>query len=220
MRADAVYESTIHVKNDSSTNVPLTITLGGDLKSGTMTQSGRHGDLVVNFTGIWDAATLHAVTDEVVSRPKGIQWEPESFSLRFAEDGNSVSYECIADGKIYVADLSLQAAPPVKTALIYKGIIHKRDEKGSETPLTINLSADRRSGTMTQGSKSGDTIVRFSGSWEGEILRAVTGEVISKPPNIQWKSESFTLNFADEGKRASYECNSEGHLYEAELLTP
>jgi serine/threonine protein kinase len=220
LRADAVYEGTIHVKNDSSTNVPLTITLGGDLKSGTMTQSGRHGDLVVNFTGIWDAATLHAVTDEVVSRPKGIQWEPESFSLRFAEDGNSVSYECIADGKIYVADLSLQAAPPVKTALIYKGIIHKRDEKGSETPLTINLSADRRSGTMTQGSKYGDTIVRFNGRWEGEILRAVTGEVISKPPNIQWKSESFTLNFADEGKRASYECNSEGHLYEAELLTP
>ena len=220
MRADAVYEGTIHVKNDSSTNVPLTITLGGDLKSGTMTQSGRHGDLVVNFTGVWEAATLHAVTDEVVSRPKGIQWEPESFSLRFAEDGNSVSYECIADGKTYVANLTVQAAPPVKTALIYKGTIHKRDEKGSETPLTINLSADRRSGTMTQGSKSGDTIVRFNGSWDGEILRAVTGEVISKPPNIQWKPESFTLNFADDGKRASYECNSEGHLYEAELLTP
>jgi serine/threonine protein kinase len=220
VRANAIYEGTIHVKNDSSTNVPLIITLGGDLKSGTMTQSGHHGDLVVNFTGVWDAATLHAVTDEVISRPKGIQWEPESFSLRFAEDGNSVSYECIADGKTYVADLSVQAAPPVKTALIYKGTIHKRDEKGSETPLTINLSADRRSGTMTQGSKSGDTIVRFSGSWEGEILRAVTGEVISKPPNIRWKPESFTLNFADDGKRASYECNSEGHLYEAELLTP
>jgi hypothetical protein len=220
VRADAVYEGAIHVKNDSSTNVPLIITLAGDLKSGTMMQSGHHGDVVVNFTGVWDATTLHAVTHEVVSRPTGIQWEPESFSLRFAEDGNSVSYECIADGKTYLADLSLQAAPPVKTALIYKGTIRKRGEQGFETPLIIKLSADRRSGTMTQGSRSGDTIVRFKGSWEGEILRAVTGEVISKPPNIQWKPESFTLNFADDGKRASYECNSEGHIFEAELISP
>ena len=218
--ANAVYEGAIHVQNESSTNVPLMITIGSDLKSGTMTQSGRRGDVVVKFTGVLDGVTLHAVTDEVVSEPKGINWEPESFTLRFADDGKSATYECVADGKTYVADLSPQSAPVVKAAPIYKGTIRARGEKGSGTPLTINLAADRKSGTMTQTSKSGDTVVRFNGIWDGDILRAVTNEVISKPANIQWKPESFTLRFAEDGKRGSYECNSEGHLYTAELSPP
>ncbi len=219
--ANAVYEGTIHVKNDSSTNVPLIITIGSDLKSGTMTQSGRRGDVVVKFTGVWDGTTLRAVTDQVVSAPKEINWDPESFRLRFADDGKSVSYECFADGKTYVADLSAQSVPVIKAAPIYKGTIRAQGEHtGSGTPLTINLAADRKSGTMTQTSKSGDTVVRFNGIWDGDILRAVTNEVISKPTNIQWKPESFTLRFAEDGKRGSYECNSEGHLYTAELSQP
>jgi serine/threonine protein kinase len=218
--ANAVYEGAIHVKNESSTNVPLMITIGSDLKSGTMTQSGRRGDVVVKFTGVWDGTALHAVTDEVVSEPKGINWEPESFTLRFVDDGKSATYECFADGKTYVADLSPQSAPMVKAAPIYKGTIRARDEKGSGTPLTINLAADRKSGTMTETSKSGDTVVRFNGIWDGDILRAVTNEVISKPTSVQWKPESFTLRFGDDGKRGSYECNSEGRLYIAELSPP
>jgi serine/threonine protein kinase len=218
--ANAVYEGTIHLKNDSSTNVPLTITIGSNLKSGTMTQSGRRGDVVVKFTGVWDGATLHAVTDEVISAPKGISWEPESFTLHFADDSKSATYECFADGKAYTADLSAQSAPAVKAAPIYKGTIRAQGEKGSGTPLTINLAADRRSGTMTQTSKSGDTVVRFNGIWDGDMLRAVTNEVISKPKNVQWKPESFTLRFADDGKRGSYECNSEGHIYSADLSPP
>jgi serine/threonine protein kinase len=218
--ANAVYEGTIHVKNDSSTNVPLAITIGSDLKSGTMTQSGHRGDVVVKFTGVWDRATLYAVTDEVVSEPKGINWEPESFALRFADDSKSATYECVADGKTYVADLSAQSAPVVKVGPDHKGTIRARGESGSGTPLTINLAADRKSGTMTQTSKSGDTVVRFNGIWDGDILRAVTNEVISKPKNIQWKPESFTLRFAEDGKRGSYECNSGGRLYTAELSPP
>ena len=217
---NAVYEGTIRVKNDSSTNVPLAINFGSDRKSGTMTQSGRRGDVVVKFTGVWDGATLHAVTDEVVSLPKGINWEPESFTLHFADDGKSATYESVADGKTYVADLSAQSAPAVKAAPIYKGTIRARGESGSGTPLTINLAADRKSGTMTQTSKSGDTVVRFNGIWDGDTLRAVTNEVISKPKNVQWKPESFTLRFADDGRRGSYECNSEGRLYSAELSAP
>ena len=218
--ANAVYEGTINVKNDSSTKVPLIITIGSDLKTGTMTQSGHHGDLVVNFTGVWDAATLHAVTDEVVSHPQGIQWEPESFTLHFAEDGKSTTYECVVDGKTYVADLSRQPDPPIKIAFIYKGTMRKRGETGSGTPLEISFATDSKSGTMTESSKSGDTVVRFNGSWDGDVLSAVTNEIISKPANIQWKPESFRLHFSDDGKSASYECNSEGRLYEAELLTP
>ena len=218
--AHTVYEGTIRAKDDSSTNVPLIITIGSDLKSGTMTQSGHHGDLVVSFKGVWDGFTLRAVTDEVVSQPKGIQWEPESFGLHFGEDGKSVTYECVAEGKTYIADLSAQAPPPVNPAPIYKGTIRKRGETGSGIPLTVSFAADRRSGTMTYTSKSGDTVVRFNGTWDGKTLRAATNEVIAKPANIQWKPESFTLSFFEDGKRGSYECDSGGQLYETELFPP
>jgi hypothetical protein len=124
------------------------------------------------------------------------------------------------DGKTYVADLSRQSDPPIQIAFIYKGTIRKRGETGSGTPLAISFAADSKSGTMTESSKSGDTVVRFNGSWDGDVLSAVTDEVIAKPANIHWKPESFRLHFAEGGKSASYECNSEGHLYEAELLTP
>jgi serine/threonine protein kinase len=218
--ANAIYEGTIHLKGENSTNVPLVITFGSDLKSGTMTQSGRSGDMVVTFNGVWDGVTLRAVTDEVVSAPKGINWQPESFTLRFADDAKSATYECVAEGKIYFADLAIQSAPVMKIGPIYKGTIPAQDETGPGTPLTINLAADRKSGTMTQSSKSGDTVVKFSGIWDTNTLRAVTNEVISKPKTIQWKSESFTLRFTDDGKRASYRCKSEGHVYTAELLPP
>ena len=218
--ADGVYAGTILVKDDSSINVPLAITIGPDLKSGTMTQTGRSGDMVVRFSGLWDGNILRAVTDQVVSTPKGIRWEPESFTLRFGDDGKSAAYECVAGGKTYVADLSIQSAPPVKTASIYKGTIRAPGETGSGVPLTISLADDRKSGTMIQTSKFGDTVVRFNGIWDGAMLRAVTNEVVSKPKNIQWKPESFTLRFAGDGKGASYECHSEGRLYTAELAPP
>ena len=82
------------------------------------------------------------------------------------------------------------------------------------------MAADHNSGTMTQSSRSGDTVVRFSGIWDGDILRAVTNEVISKPKNVQWNPESFTLRFVEDGKHGWYECNSEGRIYSAELSSP
>jgi hypothetical protein len=117
--------------------------------------------------------------------------------------------------------LSPQAAPVVKAGLIYKGIIRAQGEQSdSGIPLTINFAVDRKSGTMTQTSKSGDTVVKFNGVWDGTTLRAVTDAVIAKPNNIQWKPESFTLRFAEDWQRGSYECNSEGSLYTAELSPP
>jgi hypothetical protein len=175
---------------------------------------------VVKFSGVWDGATLRAVTDQVVSAPKGIRWEPEFFTLRFADDGKSATYECIAEGKTYVADLSVQSAPVMNVGPLYKGTIRAQGESGSGTPLKVSLAADRKSGTMTQTSKSGDTVVKFNGVWDGTTLRAVTDAVVAKPKNIQWKPESFTLRFAEDGKHGSYECNSEGHLYTAELSPP
>ncbi|MGZ5004508.1 MAG: hypothetical protein ACXV8H_03225, partial [Chthoniobacterales bacterium] len=67
---------------------------------------------------------------------------------------------------------------------------------------------------------SGNTVVRFTGVWDGDILRAVTSEVISKPANIEWKPESFTLTFAEDGRSGWYECIDAGHTYAAQLSAP
>jgi TIR domain len=116
---------------------------------------------------------------------------------------------------------SAQSGPLVNARPIYKGMIKTQGEdSASGTPLTISFGDDRKSGTMTQTSKSGDTVVKFDGVWEGTMLRAVTGTVITQPKNIQWKPESFTLRFAEDWKRGSYECNSEGIVYTAELSSP
>jgi hypothetical protein len=88
--------------------MPLKIAFNGDRKSGIMTQTAKSGDVVVRFAGIWDGSILRAVTNEVVSKPAKVTWEPESFILRFSEDGRNGSYECSADGKYYSAQLSAQ----------------------------------------------------------------------------------------------------------------
>jgi hypothetical protein len=98
-----LYEGTIQASQGS---VPLTIKLGADLKSGTMTQSSTRGDTVVKFTGVWDGATLRAKTQKVVSQPEGILWEPESFTLRFSDDGKAADYECNYGTEIFRAILS------------------------------------------------------------------------------------------------------------------
>lgn len=220
VKANSSYAGTIRVRNDDSVAVPLAITIASDLKSGTMTQSGRRGDLVVRFSGIWDGPVLHAVTDQVISLPAGIKWQPESFTVRFTDEGRAATYECFADGKTYVADLAQQSELAASVAANYKGTIRTQGDTGAGTPLQITFGADRKSGTMTQTSKSGDTVVRFNGIWDGELLRAVTNEVVAKPKNIQWNPESFTVRVTDHGKRALYECNSGGRLYTAELTPP
>jgi hypothetical protein len=98
-----LYEGTIQASQGS---VPLAIKLGADLKSGTMTQSSTRGDTVVKFAAVWDGATLRAKTKEVVSQPEGILWEPESFTLRFSDDGKAADYECNYGTEIFRAILS------------------------------------------------------------------------------------------------------------------
>jgi hypothetical protein len=217
-----VYTGEIRVLNEgSASSRPIEIKLNSDLRSGTMTQSSKRGDFVVKFTGVWDGTILHSVTSDVISQPHGIQWAPESFILRFGDDGKSASYQCVAEGKTYGADLSAQSPSAVRAASVYKGTIRREgDERGAGVPLTITLASDRKSGTQTQSSKSGDTIVKFNGVWDGRTLRAVTDEVVSKPKNIQWKPESFTLKFANDWATAVYECNAEGQLFTAKLSVP
>jgi serine/threonine protein kinase len=215
---NAVYAGMIRVRFEGGDKTtPLTITPASDLKSGTMTQSSRRGDMVVKYTGVWDGPILHAVTNEVVSKPNGVQWEPEAFTLQFSDDGKSASYECNANGKIYVADLAVQTlgtATAAKLSSVYKGTVT------GGTPLTIAFGADRKSGTMTQTARSGDVVVKFAGFWDGTTLRAVTNEVVSKPAKVKWDPESFTLHFSEDGRNGSYECNADGKYYTAQLSPP
>src|SRR5947199_3023837 len=136
----------IRIKFDASGKyTPLTI-VPADIHSGTMTQSSRRGDMVVKYTGVWDGNILRAVTNEVVSKPNGVQWEPEAFTLQFSDDGKSVDYECNADGKTYVANLAIQKldSTTAKLGRSYKGTI------SGGTPLTITFNPDHKSGTMAQ----------------------------------------------------------------------
>ena len=86
-------------------SVPITIKLGADLKSGTMAQSSTRGETVVKFAGVWTGATLRAVTRELLSKPDSILWEPESFTLRFSDDGKNVAYECNYGTEVFTASL-------------------------------------------------------------------------------------------------------------------
>ena len=76
------------------------------VESGEMTQSSTRGDTKVKFRGVWDGATLRAFSSKVVSKPEGIIWEPESFAIRFSDDGKSAFYQCNYGTEMFVAQLS------------------------------------------------------------------------------------------------------------------
>ena len=221
-----VYKGTITVPGDSSISPrPLTIKLNSDVRSGLMTQTGKQGDTIVEFKGVWEGMTLEAVTGDVISKPPKGEWAPESFNLRFNPDGSSANYECKSSGKTYVAKLeSSNLESSVSSAKYYppsdyKGTIRTTDAKtGPGTPVTIQFAADRKSGTMKESAKNGEITVKFNGVLEGDVLTAVTGEVVFNPAKIQWTAESFTIRFNADGT-AKYECKSGGKTYFA-TLTP
>lgn len=216
-QAAALYTGLIRIAGEPQ-SVPIrsiAVTLSPDLRSGTMMQSSKRGNFVVRFKGIWEGTELHAVTREIIAQPSGIQWTPESFILKFSEDSQRATYQCVADGKTYSADLTAQSEFLARIAPLYRGKISPGD-----TPVAIAIGANRKSGILTETTKSGDTVVMFTGIWDGDSMHAVTGEVISKPEKARWKPESFTLRVEDDGRRVSYTCNDEGKILTAELLPP
>jgi hypothetical protein len=89
-----------------SETVPIRMKFGPQYASGIMTQGSTRGDTIVKFTGVWDGATLRGFSHEVVSKPEGILWEPESFAIRFSDDGRSAFYQCNYGTEMFVAKLS------------------------------------------------------------------------------------------------------------------
>src|SRR5205814_8141511 len=86
-------------------SVTITIEVGSDLKSGKMKQTSTRGETKVTSEGVWTAATLRAVTKELMSKPESILWAPESFTLRFSDDGKNVAYECNYGTEVFTASL-------------------------------------------------------------------------------------------------------------------
>jgi len=200
---------------DNKGDQPIAISFSSDPKSGTITQSTKHGDFVVRFTGIWEGNELHAVTGDVVAQPTGVAWTPESFALQFAQDGQRATYQCAANGHTYRADLAPLPELLARLTTVYKGTVMP-----GNMPIRISLAADRKSGTLTETSKSGDTIVTFTGLWDGEVLHVVTGEVVSKPEKVRWRPESFTLRASPDARSLTYTCNDQGNILTANLSAP
>ena len=219
-KPDAIYQGTI-------ANTLVTINFEPDYKSGTMTQANKQGDLVLKFSGSWNGSLFRARTDEVVSNPTNISWKIRSFVIRISDNGKVAAYHDEEEqiSGTFLALSQMQAVPKsdqsttLKLAAIYKGVIRAQNTTGYHVPLKIIFADDRTSGTMTQSSKSGDVIVKFNGAWDGTTLHAVTDEVISKPANVSWAPESFSLRFTDDGKRGTYECHAGGTSYVADLTS-
>ena len=214
------YAGEIRVRGDDhAAPRPVSISLDPSLASGTMTQETKSGEVAVKFDGAWEGTEMHAVTGEVLSQPPAVRWRPESFVLRLNEDGNAGTYECMADGKTYTAELNASASSAAnelkKIASNYRGRIN-----GSQLPLTFNFAFDRKSGTMAETTKAGEVVVKFTGIWQDTTLRAVTGDVVSKPESVQWQPESFTLKFDHSGRRGTYESVTDGKSYSAEISAP
>jgi len=87
-------------------------------------------------------------------------------------------------------------------------------------PLTIRFDSSLRSGTMTQSTNVGDTVVLFAGTWQGGTFQARTGDVVSKPSRVKWDAEFFTLEFKPNVAAATYICIAGGRTYRAELHLP
>jgi hypothetical protein len=73
-----------------------------------MTQKNTKGDISVSFSGVWDGETLHAITDHVINKSKSIRWDSEAFTIHFARDGRTATYQSFADGKEQTANLRLE----------------------------------------------------------------------------------------------------------------
>lgn len=212
-----VYAGRIKVVGEPETSGgrAMAVSFSADPKSGTMTQSSKRGDFVVGFNGIWQGSELHAVTTDVVAQPAGVSWTPESFTLQFSPDGQRATYQSVSGGHTYRAELSPLPQLLARLSPVYKGSVLP-----GNTPIRVSLAADRTSGILTETSKSGDTVVTFTGLWDGDTLRAVTGEIVSKPERVRWQPESFTLRPDREARTLSYSCNDGGKILTATLAVP
>jgi formylglycine-generating enzyme required for sulfatase activity len=110
VKAGAVYRGDINVKsnNGPGPSVPISIKLKENLASGTMTQKSAKGDITVSFSGVWSGDTLHAITDHVISKSKSIRSDSEAFTIHFARDGRTATYQSFAGGKEQTANLRLE----------------------------------------------------------------------------------------------------------------
>jgi hypothetical protein len=210
-------------------DVPVTIEFAADRTSGTIKADPQ---VLAKFSGAWSGSLFRATIDEIVTAGQNVLGAAKSFVMRVSEDGKVAAYKLDDGQKTLSGSLaSLRQLPkaelparssgwraPDKLAPVYRGTIRVKYD-GSVPPrqLTITVGPDIKSGTMTQSSRKGDFVVKFTGVWEEAVLHAVTSEVISQPAGPRWEPEAFSLRLNEDGKGATYEVNADGKTYIAEL---
>ncbi|HEY0790492.1 MAG TPA: protein kinase [Chthoniobacterales bacterium] len=88
------YRGTLKVPGGGRT-IPCTVELDDSGLAGTIAYGSRLGDTVVRFSGKVENDTLRADTGEVVSKPAGVRWSKETFTLTFRPDGTGAVYHCV-----------------------------------------------------------------------------------------------------------------------------
>ena len=118
----------------------------------------------------------------------------------------------LSDGQI--GQVSAELARPYYA---YRGVIHvKGEEERTGTPLRLKFDSGFQSGSIEESGRSGSVIVKFHGDWQGAVLSARTGDILSKPHNIEWEPENFVVSITGKST-ATYTCEASGKTYFTEL---
>jgi hypothetical protein len=100
-----------------------------------------------------------------------------------------------------------RASVPPGAPTRFRGELRDNGSKTSfAVPVNVELDATGMAGTITYGSRLGDTTVRFVATRYGGYLQAVTKDVIAKPVRVKWEGEVFGLRFSPDETEAAYEC--------------
>ena len=132
----------------------------------------------------------------------------------FQSDGYS---PCAVKAILTTEQIGQVSAELVRPFYAYRGVIHVKGEEGRPgTPLRLKFDSGFQSGSIEQTGRSGSVIVKFHGDWQGAVLSARTGDIISKPHDIEWEPENFTVSITSKTKGA-YTCEASGKTYFADL---
>ena len=132
----------------------------------------------------------------------------------FQADGYS---PCAVKASLSAGQVGQVSAELVRPYYAYRGVIHVKGEEGrTGTPLRLKFDSGFQSGSIEETGRSGSVTVKFHGDWQGAVLSARTGDIISKPRDIEWEPENFTVSITDK-TTATYTCEASGKTYFADL---
>ena len=92
--APVSYRGKIYSGSTKKMGTAITVDLDADRTGGTITYGSSVGDTRVRFTAISKDTEVQAVTKEVLSKPRRVQWTGEVFHLHLSPDESEAIYAC------------------------------------------------------------------------------------------------------------------------------